>query len=203
MMSEANPMEDGYLIRDEAALRALYGEPDDLPIRKVLPRLDAHCRQFIAAAPFFVLATHDDMGRCDASPRGDKPGFVEVLDDGHLFLADKPGNDRIDSLMNILRAPSVGMLFLIPGVRETLRVNGIARITRSPDLLAAYEENGRAAKTGLIIEVQEAFLHCARALLKARLWSPDSWPDRKVVAAPGRIWADHIALSKQLSGEAQ
>lgn len=192
--------DDPFRVASAEQLRALYGEPDELPIKKVLHRLDEHCRRFIAASPFMVLATHDEHGRSDASPRGDGPGFVAVLDDHRLFLADKPGNDRVDSLMNILSAPGVGMLFLIPGVRETLRINGQARITSSPDLLAPYEENGKPAKTGLIVEVEEAFLHCARALLKAKLWNPDTWPARGVVAAPGRIWSDHIAITKSLEG---
>ncbi|MFV3126969.1 MSMEG_1061 family FMN-dependent PPOX-type flavoprotein [Niveispirillum sp. KHB5.9] len=189
---------DEYWIDGAAELRALYGEPDELPIAKVLPRLDEHCRQFIAASPFLVLATHNGEGRCDASPRGDAPGFVDIIDDCHLFMADKPGNDRIDSLMNILRAPDIGMLFLIPGVRETLRINGTARITRSPELLARHAENGRTPKTGLVIAVRAAYLHCGRSLLKANLWNHETWPERKVVATAGRIWADHIALSKQI-----
>lgn len=185
-----------HLVQDEAELRALYGEPDALPILKVQTRLDAHCRAFIAASPFAVLATHDGRGNCTASPRGDQPGFVEILDDRHLFLADKPGNDRVDSLMNILRAPGIGLLFLIPGIRETLRLNGVARITRDRSLLDKYTEGGKEAKTGLIIEVQEAYLHCARAILKAKIWVPDSWPDKKIIASAGRIWSDHIAITK-------
>lgn len=193
-------IEEEHAVRTVERLRALYDDPGELPIRKVLDRLDEHCRRFIAASPFLVLATHDGAGNSDASPRGDAPGFVAVIDDRHLFLADKPGNDRIDSLSNILRAPGVGMLFLIPGVRETLRINGTARITCSPDLLAPYAENGKPARTGLIIEVREAFLHCARALLKAKLWNVHSWPPKGTVASPGRIWADHIAISKELEG---
>lgn len=188
---------DDFLVGTEAELRALYGEPEELPVLKVQSRLDTHCRQFIAASPFLVLATHDGAGRCDASPRGDAPGFVEVIDDTHLFMADKPGNNRIDSLINILRAPDIGMLFLIPGVKETLRINGVARITRAPALLDRYVENGRPPRTGLIIEVKAAYLHCARSLMKAHLWNPETWPERKVIASAGRIWADHIALSKQ------
>lgn len=198
-----NMDEDDFLIDSEAELRALYGEPDELPVAKVLPRLDAHCRQFIAASPFLVLATHDGAGRCDASPRGDAPGFVDVIDDTHVFMADKAGNNRIDSLLNILRTPDIGMLFLIPGVRETLRINGVARITRAPGLLARHTENGHTPKAGLLIQVRAAYLHCGRSLMKANLWNPETWPNRKVVAAAGRIWADHIALSKQLKKASQ
>jgi hypothetical protein len=197
------PLDDAFRIDTAEQLRALYGEPDNLPIKKVLHRLDEHCRRFISASPFMVLATHDERGRSDASPRGDAPGFVAILDDHHLFLADKPGNDRVDSLMNILRSPGVGMLFLIPGVRETLRINGRAHITSCQERLAPYAENGKPAKTGLIIEVEEAFLHCARALLKAKLWNPDTWPKRGVIASPGRIWSDHIALTNSLEGPSE
>ncbi|QNQ11897.1 pyridoxamine 5'-phosphate oxidase family protein [Sphingomonas alpina] len=191
-------------VQSEQQLRDLYGAPDTLALRKVLDHLDVHCRNFISASPFFMLATHDRDGHSDASPRGDQPGFVEILDDRHLLLPDKPGNNRIDSLINVFHSPSIGMLFLIPGVRETLRINGEARITCDPSLLLKHEEGGKVPKTGLVIEVREAFLHCARSVMRAKIWVPETWPDRKVVPSAGRIWSDHIALSSAAEqGEVQ
>ena len=184
-------------------LRQLYRQPGELPRMKILDRLDAHCCAFIAASPFPVLATRDNQGNCDASPRGDPPGFVEILDERRLLLADKPGNNRIDSLLNIVECPDVGMLFLVPGVQETLRINGRATITTDPALLEKHAERNRVPATGLLIEVGEAFLHCSRSLLAAGLWKPESWPDRGEIAAASRIWADHIALTKSRQEQAK
>lgn len=188
-------------VRDEQELRSLYGHPGKLAARKVLDRLDGHCRDFIAASPFLVLASQDSCGATDASPRGDDSGFVEVIDDKHLLLPDKPGNNRLDSLINILASPSVGMLFLIPNVGEALRINGVARITCDPSLLTKHAVDGRIPKTGIYIEVREAFLHCARALLRSNLWAPETWPGKDIVAPAGRIWSAHIALATAQSEE--
>lgn len=182
------------IVASAEQLRQLYRLPGELPRLKILDRLDAHCFAFIGASPFLVLATRDRHGNCDASPRGDRPGFVEILGETSLLLADKPGNNRIDSLLNIIECPDVGMLFLVPGNQETLRVNGRASITTDQALLEKHKERGRVPVTGLLIEVREAFLHCSRSVLSAGLWKPETWSNQTGIAPAAKIWADHIAL---------
>ncbi len=181
-------------ISDHASLRAHMGAISAVAERKVLPRLDRHCRAFIGLSPFLVLATADSAGRVDASPRGDPPGFVQVLDDSTLLLPDRPGNNRVDSFANILTASGVGLIFFVPGIDETLRVNGTARLLTEAEPLAALEVNGRMPKTGLVIEIDEAFFHCAKALRRAKLWDPAVQVERASFPSLGRI------LTEQTSG---
>ncbi|HVW67382.1 MAG TPA: MSMEG_1061 family FMN-dependent PPOX-type flavoprotein, partial [Steroidobacteraceae bacterium] len=157
--------------------------------------LDVHSRSFIRHSPFIVLATSDGVGSADASPRGDPAGFVEVLDNQHLLIPDRPGNNRLDSMVNILACPYVGVIFFIPGIREVLRVNGIAAIVRDEALLQPLAIAGRAPPTGILIEVREMFLHCAKSLMRSRLWEPAHWPPRGVIASAGQMLADHIKLN--------
>lgn len=180
-------------IETPEALRGLYGEPSPLVRRKVLDRLDRHCRALIAVSPFVVIGTSDAEGRQDVSPRGDPPGFVAVLDDRRLLIPDRPGNKRVDTLDNVLQNARVGLLFLIPGMDETLRVNGRASIVADPELLAPLAVQGRAPISGLLVEVEEAFLHCAKAFIRSRLWDPAAQVDRKSLPTLGRMLADQIA----------
>ncbi|MCG8594741.1 MAG: pyridoxamine 5'-phosphate oxidase family protein [Kiloniellales bacterium] len=180
-------------IRDPEALRAHLGEPSDLVRRKKLRRLDRHCRRFIALSPFLVLSTADAEGTCDASPRGDAPGFVSVLDDGRLLIPERRGNKLADSLLNILANPRVGLIFLIPGVEESLRVNGRAGLTRDPALLAPLAAQGKAPEAGILVEVEEAFLHCGKALIRARLWDPGARIPRDSLPSLGRMIADQVS----------
>ena len=180
-------------IPDHAALRAHMGQISAMAERKVLHALDRHCRHFIALSPFLVLATADADGRVDASPRGDPPGFVQVLDDRTLLLPDRPGNNRVDSFGNVLSAPGVGLIFFVPGIDETLRVNGTARLLTEAEALAGLEVNGKAPRTGLVIHVEEAFFHCAKALRRARLWDPAARVERSSFPSLGRIIADQVA----------
>ena len=177
-------------IADQARLRAHFGTIHPLAVRKVLARLDPHCRAFIALSPLAVLATTDGEGRMDASPRGDAPGFVKVLDEATMLLPDRPGNNRADSYGNVLAHPGVGLLFLVPGMDETLRVNGTARIVTDADLLAGAAVQGKAPRTGLLIAVAEAFFHCGKALKRAGLWDASRHIDRGVFPSLGRIIAD-------------
>jgi PPOX class probable FMN-dependent enzyme len=179
------------VVTTEAELRALLGFPSELAIKKEHDALDVHCRAFIALAPFMLLGTTDSAGRCDVSPRGDGPGFVQVLDDRTLVIPDRPGNKRFDSLRNILSHGGVGLLFMIPGVEETLRVNGRARLIRDADVLARLAVRGKVPTLAIAVEVQEAFLHCAKALKRSQLWREESWPGEDALVSRAQIFLDH------------
>ena len=167
-------------ITNESELRTVYGAPNKRSQQKVLGHLDQHCRRFIALSPFCVLSTAGAGGRVDVSPRGDVPGFVAVPDDRTLLIPDRPGNNQIDSLRNVVEQPHVGLLFLVPGMNETLRVKGTAEIVTDEDLLATLSVKGRSPVSILRVTVAEAFLHCAKALIRARFLGP---PRRRSSAA--------------------
>ena len=172
--------------------RGLYGPTSDLARRKSLTELDVHCRNFIARSPFLCLATAAPDGAADVSPRGDAPGFVRVLDSQTLFLPDRLGNNRLDSLTNLVRHPELAMLFFLPGVDETLRVNGSGRIVVDGDLLDDAAVNGKRPATGLLISVREAFLQCAKALKRSHLWTPPRRDDAEPLPTLGRMLHDQI-----------
>jgi uncharacterized protein len=180
------------VISSEADLRARFRAPSELAQRKQQGHLDHNCKKFIALSPFVCLATADSNGRVDNSPRGDAPGFVEVLDGRTLLIPDRPGNNRLDSLANIIRNPQVGLLFFIPGVTETLRVNGRARIVTSPQILERFAVNNRTPAVAILVETQEVFLHCSKALIRSRLWQDDAKVDRKTLPSLGRMIAEVI-----------
>jgi PPOX class probable FMN-dependent enzyme len=175
-------------------LRALMGEPSEVALRKDIGRLDEHCRAFIARAPFVLVATADARGRCDVSPKGDAPGFVLVVDDRHLLIPDRPGNKRFDGMRNLLENPGIGLLFLLPGSEETLRVNGRATIVRDPEWLARLAAQGKTPQLAIAVEVEEAFLHCAKCVKRSGLWEPARWPDREGLASPAQMFRDHARL---------
>jgi len=181
-------------IPDYDALRAHMGIISPMAERKVLPALDRHCRAFIALSPFLVLASADADGRADASPRGDPPGFVQVLDDRTLLLPDRPGNNRVDSFANILAAPGVGLIFFVPGIDETLRVNGTARLLTDSEALSGSSIAGKTPRTGLVIAISEVFFHCAKALRRARLWDPAAQVERSTFPSLGRIIAEQTRV---------
>jgi PPOX class probable FMN-dependent enzyme len=178
---------------DSGELRNLYGEVHPLAVRKVLDRLDPHCRRFIGLSPFLVIGTSDADGRQDVSPRGDAPGFVRVLDDRTLLLPDRPGNNRVDTLGNIATQPQIALLFFVPGVDETLRVNGRGSITTDPDLLAPSAVQGKVPRTALLIAVEECFLHCGKALIRSHLWDPERKIARNSFPTLARMISDQIA----------
>ncbi|GCD41698.1 MSMEG_1061 family FMN-dependent PPOX-type flavoprotein [Streptomyces paromomycinus] len=155
-------------------VRALIGEPEPMLENKKIDHIDRFARMFIAHSPFMSLATADAAGRADCSPRGDYPGFVKVLDENLLAIPDRPGNRIADSLCNIVENPEVGMLFLVPGMRETLRVNGRAYPTDEPDVLVRMRTEAKAPALAIVVEVTEAYFHCGRALLRSRMWDPAS-----------------------------
>jgi len=160
----------------------------------VIDHVDSHCRDFISRSPFVLVATADVNGTCDVSPKGGAPGFVEVLDERRLAIPDAPGNRLVYSLRNIAATGRAGLLFVIPGLEETLRVNGRACLTRDPALLDALAGEEKPPKLAIGVEVEEAFLHCAKAFKRSGLWRPGDWPSLDGLAAPARIWRDHMAL---------
>ena len=174
-------------------LRTVYKPPAPRAAQKVIDHLDVHCRNFIALSPLCVLSTADADGQADASPRGDPPGFVRVLDKKTLLLPDRPGNNQVDSLQNIVQNRGVGLLFFVPGMNETLRVKGKAEIVTDGELLEASEVGSRAPLSGLKVTVEEAFLHCGRSLIRSRLWDPDVRIDRSQYPTYGQVLADQIA----------
>jgi PPOX class probable FMN-dependent enzyme len=177
-------------IRTQDELREEYGPVNPLADKKVLTFLDRFCRDFIALSPFLVLASSDGKGRGDASPRGDSPGFVAVLDERTLLIPDRLGNKRVDSFGNILTSPGIGLIFLVPGINETLRVNGTASITRDATLLQPLAAQGKVPTVGLMVHVEETFFHCGKALMRSKLWDPASRVDRSSFPTLGRIIAE-------------
>ncbi len=185
-----------HVIETVDELRSSYGAPSERAVKKSLDHLDRHCRRFIELSPFVVLASAGADGRVDCSPRGDPAGFVAVLDDRTILLPDRRGNNRADSLTNVLENPYVGMLFMIPGVDETLRLNGTAKLTTDPARLDPLAVNGRAPRSGLVVEVEEVFLQCTKALVRSRLWADETRVDRKAALPSfGQMLADHIGES--------
>jgi uncharacterized protein len=181
-----------FIVRNEADFGSLYDPALERSVRKQLDHLDEHCRALIAASPFLVIAT-EAGGYADNSPRGDIRGFVKVIDDHTLVIPDRRGNNRLDSLRNIVRNPSVGLLFLIPGIDETFRVNGDAVISRDPALTQQFEVQGKAPRTVIVVRVKQAYIHCSRALVRADLWNPAKYASHPAVPTFGTVMAKHTA----------
>ncbi len=179
-----------HRLASEADLAALYPQPSALVIAKAIDHLDVHCRSFLALSPFMTLGTQSADGRGDVSPRGDKPGFAIVLDDHHLALPDRPGNNRLDSLRNIVANPAVGLLFFIPGFAETLRVNGDAHLSTDPDLIARMAVDGKPPRCAIVVTLGEAYLHCAKSIKRARLWEPDAQIERSRLPSLAKMVID-------------
>jgi uncharacterized protein len=181
-------------ITSQEELRNMLGDPSIRGQNKVISTIDEHCREFIGKSPFLVLATSDANGNCDSSPRGDAPGFVYVLDDRHLIIPDRPGNKRVDSMFNIMENPKVGLLFLIPGMSETLRINGEATIIRDADILEKMAVNGKAPQLGIVVKVEQCFMHCGKAFKRSGLWEPEKWGAKEDLPNAAKILADHVNL---------
>ncbi|SFA70380.1 MULTISPECIES: pyridoxamine 5'-phosphate oxidase family protein [unclassified Bacillus (in: firmicutes)] len=175
-------------------LTEIVGEPSDVARKKVISFLDEHCRHFIERSPFIVLSTSDADGKCDASPRGDAPGFVSVLNEKQLLIPDRKGNNRVDSLKNIIANPHVGLLFLIPGLRETLRINGKAFVTKDSELLEPLVAQGIVPKLGIVVEVEECYLQCGKAVHRSGLWNSLTWASKEELPSPAKIYADHVKI---------
>jgi PPOX class probable FMN-dependent enzyme len=187
-MGETRAMEATLTtIRDEEELRRLLGEPSDLVRAKVGDRLNELTRQFVDRSPFVLLATSSPDGTCDVSPRGDPPGFVRVLDEQTLILPERPGNRLADSLRNILANPRVGLIFVVPGVGDTLRVNGRATLVADDELLAPSAVDGKVPKLGILVHADEVFTHCSKAFLRSQLWDPERYVERSELPSSGEI----------------
>jgi len=172
---------------NEEALREVLGEPAELVRNKIADRLNTLTRQFVERSPFVVVATGHPDGGLDVSPRGDPAGFVRILDDRTLLLPDRPGNKLADTLTNLLADDRIALLFLIPGVNDTFRVNGRARIVDDPELLAASALEGKPPRLGILVEVDEAYTQCPKALLRSELWNPERHIDRSELPSSGEI----------------
>jgi len=182
-------LDESHVIRDIAVLEELYGPPVAPSIAKEVDFIHAHYRKLIEASPFVVLATAGDNG-LDASPRGDKPGMVIVEDDKTLLIPDRPGNNRFDSLRNILEDPRVALFFLVPGIGETMRVNGRATISVDPKLLARFTVNDKQPRAVIVVRVETAFFQCSKAVVRADLWNPDKRLERSALPSTGTILDD-------------
>lgn len=189
-------------VRDEADLRAQFGPVKPLAALKVLDHLDAYARRFIALSPFVVVASADAAGNVDASPRGDAPGFVAVPDERTLVIPDRRGNNRIDTFVNLLENPGLGLIFLVPGINETLRVNGTAALTRDPALLEPLAADGTVPTAGLLVQVREVFFQCGKAMIRSHLWDPMRHVDRGTFPSLGRILAEQTATATVAEAEA-
>jgi PPOX class probable FMN-dependent enzyme len=183
-------LDPAFLLHSDDELTALYPPVLERSMRKQIDRLDAHSRAFIAACPMVIVGTQGPDA-ADNSPRGDFPGFVQVADDHTLLIPDRRGNNRLDTLHNVLRNPRIGLLFLIPGINEAFRVNGEAALSRDPALLARFEVDGKLPLTVIVVRVKEAYVHCARALVRADLWNPAKHAPRESVPSMGTMLAAH------------
>jgi uncharacterized protein len=180
------------VITSREALRTVIRQPSDLVIAKEINFLDEHCKSLIALSPFILIATSNKQGRCDVSPKGDPPGFVQVLSDKHLAIPDRPGNARLDSIENVLENPQIGLLFVIPGTRETLRINGKATIIQDDDVLDKAIVDGKRPTLAIGVEVQEAFIHCAKAFIRSNLWKSETWPSLEGLPSFAKMLIDHV-----------
>lgn len=183
-------IDPAFAITDEESLRSLFPTTHDLAIQKCVTTLDPHARDFIQRAPFVCIGTQNADGKADVSPRGDPAGFVEILDDQTLAIPDRPGNNRLDTLANITTNPSVGLLFIVPGFDDTLRINGQASLTTDPNILNRMQVNDRIPKLAIVIQIDTIFLHCAKAFRRSKLWDPDHFQDRSEMPSLVKIILD-------------
>ncbi|MFC0237280.1 MULTISPECIES: pyridoxamine 5'-phosphate oxidase family protein [Fictibacillus] len=181
-------------VKSQEELRLMLGTPSLRGQNKVISKIDEHCKDFIAHSPFVTIATSDHEGNCDSSPRGDEPGFVYVMDDHHLVIPDRPGNKRVDSMFNILSNPKVGLLFLIPGMDETLRINGEAFIIKDEEVLVNMAVGRKVPSLGILVKVEQCYMHCGKAFKRSGLWNPESWAKKESLPKAAKILAAHVNL---------
>lgn len=177
-----------------ADLREIYRPAKGGAVDKVIHELDDHCVNFLAQAPFMVLSTADEEGRVDGSPKGGEPGFAQAIDAGRVAWADSSGNNRLDSFENVVVNPHVALLFMIPGLNETLRINGTAELSTDAELCERFSLGGNPAKVVAVVTVHEAYMHCAKAFRRASLWEPESWPTKEELPSGVQMLKDHAAI---------
>jgi len=192
-----------HVISDEAALKSLYEPTHTLAVQKCQDRLGPHAQEFIRRSPFVCIGTQSRDGRADVSPRGDPVGFVKILDERRLAIPDRPGNNRLDSLVNILSNPSVGLLFIVPGFEDTLRVNGRATLVKDPALLESMAVRERAPAVAIVVAVDEVFMHCAKAFRRGGIWEPETWASRETRPSPGAILLGHTGIEGMTADEVE
>lgn len=183
------------IITTEAQLREILGHPSALAANKAVTTLDEHCRAFIASSPFMLIASADAQGNMDISPKGDPAGFVQVLDDKTLAIPDRPGNRRGDTFRNILQNPKVGLFFFIPGKQETFRVNGSAMIVRDLWLRERMSMRGKTPDFAIVVSIDEAFMHCAKCIIRSGIWEPEKWPELAGLSTLAQMMIDHGKLA--------
>lgn len=181
-------------ISSEAELRELLGYPSEIVTRKTIAHIDDHCRNFIEKSPFITIATSDSEGNFDVSPKGDPAGFVKILSDKLLAIPDRPGNRKADTLRNIIQNPNLGLIFLIPGIKETLRVNGHARIVTDQEILDLLSCEGKTPSLAIIVSVKEVFMHCAKCIIRSKLWSDIDNSRQDTIPSLARVLVDHGKL---------
>lgn len=186
------------IVTSEARLREILGAPVERSVSKEITHLDRHCRALIAKSCFVLVGSTDARGRLDVSPKGDPAGFVRILDDRTLAIPDRPGNRRADTFTNVLQCPGVGLLFLIPGKLETLRVNGTAVICEDPALLGSMSMAGKTPRLALVVTVEQAFIHCGKCMIRSGLWSPESWADASDLPSQAQCLVDHGRLTQSV-----
>ncbi|MFT6453106.1 MAG: PPOX class probable FMN-dependent enzyme [Halocynthiibacter sp.] len=189
-MASQTLLKSEFLVKDQAQLRSLFAPTHPIALEKCLDHLDRHAADFIARSPFLCIGTQSPDGLGDVSPRGDPCGFVKILDDKTLLIPDRPGNNRLDTQTNILANPAVGLLFMIPGFDDTLRVNGTAQITLDPDLLSLMTVQDRTPSVAIVVTIKEVFLHCAKAFRRSKLWDPEQLQDRREMPSLVKIILD-------------
>jgi len=190
-------------ITSEAQLREIYAPPAGIAVLKHLDRLDEHCRSFLARSPFAMIASADAEGDCDASPRGGPAGFITVHDDRTLLIPDSPGNRRIDTLRNIVANPRIALCCFVPRFGEVLRISGRAQLTRNAALRERLANSGRTPATVMVVTVEDAFLHCAKAVMRSHLWHPEHWPELSGLPSAAEIWRDHTGRNFKSREEIQ
>jgi uncharacterized protein len=182
------------VVTSVAELREIVAEPGSGAIQKDIGALDKHCRAIIEKSPFLLLATSAASGACDVSPKGDAPGFVQVIDDHTLIIPDRPGNRRLDSLRNILQNPHVGLIFIVPGMEETLRVNGRAQIVRDDEILDRCAVEGKRPLLALAVDVEEAFIHCPKCFRRSNVWDTTTWTARSELPTMAAMMVDMLKI---------
>ena len=199
MTSSTFPHDLTDIVTSEETLREVLGHPSQLSECKVISTLDAHCRAFIAKSPFVLIASADDRGKVDVSPKGDPAGFVHVLDDHTLAIPDRLGNRLADTFLNILHRPHVGLLFMVPGKADTLRAGGTAQIVRDKWLLEKMAIGGNSPALATVVTIDRVFFHCAKCVIRSKIWNKDQWPDSSGLASLAQVLVDHTKASASVT----